>query len=160
MFKKAIRLIACIVGVQLVGVFGSLFSVGEIDPWYNELVQPFFQPPGWVFGPVWITLYTLIGIALFLLWQRTQKLSKQKQSRTLLFIFLVHLVFNAIWTPIFFGLHQIGFALIILLIIVGSLIYIMHRTWSLNRRITYLLIPYLAWVSFATILNFSLLILN
>jgi len=144
----------------LIGVFGSLFSIGEIDPWYNELVQPFFQPPGWIFGPVWITLYTLIGVVLFLLWQRTQKLRKRKEARTLLFLFIIHLVFNAIWTPIFFGLHQIGFALIILIIIVGSLAYLMYRFWSFDRKLTYLLLPYLVWVSFATILNCSLLILN
>jgi len=158
--KKLVQLISSIVLCQLAGLLGSIFTIGQIDGWYEFLEKPFFQPPSWLFGPVWIILYTLMGIAFYLLWQRTQKLSKQQESKNIVFLFLVHLVFNAIWTPVFFGLHQIGFAFIILMVIVGSLIYIMQRVWALDRRITYLLIPYLVWVSFATILNLSLLILN
>jgi len=158
--KKLVQLISSIVLCQLAGLLGSIFTIGQIDGWYEFLEKPFFQPPSWLFGPVWIILYTLMGIAFYLLWQRTQKLSKRQESKNIVFLFLVHLVFNAIWTPIFFGLHQIGFAFIILMVIVGSLIYIMQRAWVLDRKVTYLLIPYLAWVSFAMILNLSLLILN
>lgn len=158
--KEIGQLIGSILLCHLAGALGSIFTVSQVDSWLTTLERPFFQPPDWVFGPVWLILYTLMGIAFFLIWQRTHSLFKKAEAKNLVFLFLIHLVFNAIWTPIFFGLHQIGLALIILIIIVGTLKYIMYRAWKLDRRVTYLLIPYLLWVGFATILNFSIWLLN
>lgn len=158
--KQIVQLVLSIALCQSAGLIGSIFTIGGIDSWYQDLAKPFFNPPGWVFGPVWTVLYTLMGIALYFLWVRTQKLRKRQESKNLVFLFLIHLVFNAIWSPIFFGMHQIGFAFIIILAMVGSLIYIMYKAWNIDRRIAYILIPYLAWISFASILNLSLWILN
>ena len=158
--KQIVQIIGSIILCQLAGLLGSLFTVGAIDSWYQALDKPFFNPPSWVFGPVWLILYTFMGIALYLLWARTQKLRKRHESKNLVFLFLIHLVFNAIWSPIFFGMHQIGFAFVIILAMVGSLIYIMYKVWDIDRRIAYILMPYLAWISFASILNLSILILN
>lgn len=158
--KQIVQLVLSIALCQTAGLLGSIFTIGGIDSWYQGLAKPFFNPPGWVFGPVWIMLYTLMGVAFYLLWGRTQKLRKRHESKNLVFLFLIHLVFNAIWSPIFFGMHQIGFAFIIIIAMVGSLIYIMYKVWSIDRRISYILMPYLAWISFASILNLAIWILN
>ncbi|MFH1611630.1 MAG: TspO/MBR family protein [Patescibacteria group bacterium] len=158
--KQIFQLIGSIILCQLAGLLGSLFTIGAIDGWYQALNKPFFNPPSWLFGPVWTMLYTLMGVAFYLLWTRTPKLFKRNESKNLVFLFLIHLVFNAIWSPIFFGLHQIAFALVIIIVMVISLTYIMYKAWNIDRRVTYILIPYLAWILFASILNLALLILN
>ncbi|MBU4315549.1 tryptophan-rich sensory protein [Patescibacteria group bacterium] len=158
--KQIFQLIGSIILCQLAGLLGSLFTIGAIDGWYQALNKPFFNPPSWLFGPVWTMLYTLMGVAFYLLWTRTPQLFKRNESKNLVFLFLIHLVFNAIWSPIFFGLHQIAFALVIIIVMVISLTYIMYKAWNIDRRVTYILIPYLAWILFASILNLALLILN
>lgn len=125
--------------------------------WYNSLIKPSFTPPAWLFGPAWTILYILIGISAFLVFRKGLK--KNGASEALKF-FSIQLILNLLWSPVFFGAHQIllGFVVIILLW------YFIYRTIKLfekiDRTASYLLYPYLAWVTFASILNLSVLLLN
>jgi translocator protein len=154
--KSVLQFIFALVLTQGAGIIGSFATMPAIESWYRTLVMPqYITPPNWVFGPVWITLYTLMAFALVLLWQ-----SRSKHAKQLSFVFLVHLVVNACWSIVFFGMHAIGAALIILLVLWGMIIYIMYRSWCIDRHVTYLLAPYIAWVSFAGVLNAALWYLN
>jgi translocator protein len=159
--KKTFQLILSILVCQLAGIIGSVFTANSVTTWYTTLNKPFFNPPGWVFGPVWITLYTLMGITLFLIWQKYQSSrKKKKQIKKALVLFLVHLVFNALWSVIFFGLQQIWLAYICILILWLMIVLSMFWFYRINKYAMHLLIPYLVWVSFATVLNFTLGVLN
>ncbi|MBI2019196.1 tryptophan-rich sensory protein [Candidatus Daviesbacteria bacterium] len=157
------KLVASIALCQSAGIIGSFFTVSSISNWYNLLNQPSFRPPNFLFGPVWITLYTLMGISFYLIWIKLgdKKYSKKaKLIKLSLVIFLIHLFFNATWSIVFFGLHNIFLALINILVIWVFIVILISKFWSLDKRASVLLIPYLAWVSFATILNYSIWILN
>ncbi len=140
-----------------VGIAGSFFTAQGVSTWYPTLAKPFFNPPGWVFGPVWTLLYFLMGWAAYLVW------TKRRQNalvRAGLILFFVHLVFNFLWSVIFFTWQQIGWALaeiIVLDILIISLLVIFSK---IDKRAAYLLLPYLAWVLFATGLNLALFVLN
>lgn len=151
--KKILLLVAVILICQSAGIIGSLFTAQEIPTWYNSLQKPTFTPPGWLFGPVWITLYTLMGISLYLIWN-------SKKAKTTRNIFLIHLIFNASWSIIFFGLHQIFLALLNIILIWLIIILLIHLFNKINKKAAYLLIPYFLWVTFAGILNLSLFLLN
>lgn len=148
--KKFLRFVFAILICHAAGIVGSFFTVPEIDSWYALLEKPYFSPPNWVFGPVWLTLYTLIGVALYLIWQN-------KKIRSL---FLLHLIFNSAWSVLFFGFHWILLALMDIIFLVGMIGVLMILSWRVDRRVSYLLLPYFLWVFFASILNFSLYILN
>jgi len=151
------RLIASIVICLLPGIAGSAVTVAAVSQWYPTLVKPFFSPPSWIFGPVWTILYLMMGISLFLIWQKDPLTSGRKKA---LYIFAVQLILNAAWSPVFFGLRSIvgGMILITLLwLSIGLVIYTFDR---ISRKAALLLVPYFLWVSFASVLNFSLLILN
>jgi translocator protein len=157
-FKKKNNLfvyLTAIVGVNAVGALGSLFTP-DSNLWYDVLIKPSFNPPGWIFGPVWITLYTMIGIAFYMLWR--QRNSKKKDAALLWF--WIQLFLNAIWTPIFFGAQQIGLALVVIILLVASIITTMVKMNKISKTSAYLFVPYLLWVSFATVLNATLLYLN
>lgn len=145
------KLIFSILLAQSAGLIGTVFTFSAIPTWYATLVRPSFAPPNWVFGPVWTILYTLIGISLYLIW--TNKKGSLK-------LFLFHLFLNAIWSPIFFGAKNLGLAFIVILLMDITLVVIIKNFYKLNRLATYLLVPYLLWISFATILNFSFWQLN
>lgn len=151
------RLIISLVVPQLAGLFGSIFTVAAIPAWYASLVKPSFSPPSWLFGPVWFILYLLMGISIYLIWQ---KIGENKKVRTALWFFWIHLVFNAVWSPVFFGLKNPGFALVNIILIWLFIIVLIVKFWNINKWSTYLLIPYLFWVSFATVLNYFLWYLN
>lgn len=144
--KLLLSIIACLSA----GLIGSLATFPAIPTWYAGLIKPPFSPPNWIFGPVWTTLYILMGIAMYLVW-------KKKKSLTL---FLIHLVFNAGWSVVFFGLRSISGGMVVIIILWGFIIALIREFYRIDKRASYLLIPYLVWVSFAGILNFSLLILN
>ena len=139
------------IGVCLcAGLIGSVFTFPSIPTWYAALTKPAFSPPNWLFGPVWTTLYILMGLAMYLVWQKKGTLK----------LFLIHLVFNAGWSVVFFGLHSILGGMVVIIILWGLIVYLTGMFYRIDRAAAYLLIPYLAWVSFASILNFSLLTLN
>lgn len=125
--------------------------------WYNTLSKPFFNPPSWVFGPAWTILYTLMAISAILVWR---KRSKKKSVRDALKLFGIQLALNLIWSPVFFGAHNILLALIIIIFMLFFIVKTIMAFAKVDKLASYLLYPYLIWVSFATILNFSVYILN
>lgn len=137
---------------QLAGIIGSFFTAPAIDSWYATLIKPDFNPPGWVFGPVWITLYTLMGISLYLI--------IQKKDRFGVYIFLLHLILNSFWSIIFFGLHLTGVAFLEIMVLWTVILFLVLYFYKIEKRAAYLLVPYLAWVSFAAVLNYFLWQLN
>jgi len=149
------RLILSIIICQLAGLAGSVFTMPAIASWYINLQKPWFTPPNWLFGPVWISLYALMGISLYLAWQKG--LSK---NRLALGIFAVQLGLNAVWSFLFFGLQNplMGLAGIIPLWVFIALN--IRAFWKMDKRAGYLLVPYIAWVSIATALNYYVWILN
>ncbi len=144
------KLLISILISQSAGFVGTFFTINAIPTWYAFLNKPSFSPPNWLFGPVWTILYTLIGISLYKIWIKKGDLK----------LFFFHLVLNAIWSPIFFGLKNLGLAFLIILMMDISLIIITKRLLKTNRISAYLLIPYLLWISFASMLNFSIWKLN
>lgn len=147
----------------MAGFIGTFFTFSAIPDWYQYLDKPFFSPPNWIFGPVWTTLYTLMGISLYLNWIKLSdtKFSKHKSYiKTSVTIFLVHLFFNAIWSIVFFGLQELFLALINILIIWAMIVWMIIRFTKTDKWAAFLLYPYLAWVSFATLLNLSIWLLN
>lgn len=143
---------------QSAGFIGSFFTANSVRTWYLTLEKPFFNPPSWVFAPVWTTLYTLMGIALYLVWQKT--LTSKKGNAFAVWFFLAHLVVNALWSVIFFGAKDLLAALITILVLWGMIAYLIKLFYPVNKNAAYLLLPYLAWVSFATLLNAAILLLN
>ena len=143
---------------QSAGVIGSVFTASSIPTWYASLEKPFFNPPNWLFGPVWITLYTLMGISLYLVWN-TQRQAKKKDYFPV-WLFLLHLVVNAAWSIIFFGAQNLLAGMITIVILLILIVQLIKLFYPIQKNAAFLLIPYLVWVSFATLLNFSLLLLN
>lgn len=152
--KTVLTIIGCILLCNLAGVLGVITTETGNSPWYQQLNKPSFNPPGWVFGPVWTTLYTMMGIALFLL------IRQWPGSRLAIAMFVVQLVLNAMWTPVFFGAHQIGWALVVIIAMWVAIVGTMITAWAVSPAATWLLVPYLLWVSFATVLNATLWRLN
>ena len=142
---------------QLAGVVGSAFTTPAIPTWYASLKKPFFTPPSWVFAPVWITLYTLMGISLYIVWKKG--FSTRGAARAVN-LFGIQLVLNTLWSAVFFGMQSplYGFVVIVLLWI--ALIATIVTFYGISKAAGALLIPYFLWGSFASLLNFSILILN
>ena len=155
--EKLLKLLLAIAVSQLAGVVGSAFTVSAIPTWYAMLDKPSFSPPNWLFGPVWVTLYTLMGISFFLIWQKG--LGRLEVRRAALF-FLIHLIFNAAWTIIFFGFQNLLLAFIEIIILWALIAILIAQFRKIYKWAAVLLIPYLIWVSFAAVLNFSLWKLN
>ena len=136
---------------------GSAFTFSQIPTWYATLNQPSFNPPSWIFGPVWTTLYLLMGIALYLVWEKGIKDAKAKQAVVL---FGIQLVLNSLWSIIFFGLHNIPLALAEIVVLLAFIVATVVKFYRIHRWAAYLLLPYLAWSTFATFLTYSYWILN
>ena len=137
------------------GILGSFFTFSSIPTWYATLIKPSFSPPNFVFGPVWTILYALMGISLYLVWT-----SKAKSRQYAVKLFFVQLGLNALWSIIFFGLKSPGLALIEIIALWVAIFLTVKAFLKISKVASYLLYPYLAWVSFASILNFSIWILN
>jgi len=155
--RNTLKFFVSILICLLAGGLGTIFTISSIPTWYAHLNKPFFSPPNYLFAPVWTTLYILMGISLYLIWKKG---IKTKKIREAIYIFGIQLVLNAIWSPIFFGAKNIFLALAVIILM---WIYILKTIVSfskINKLVSYLLYPYIAWVSFATILNFSVWILN
>jgi tryptophan-rich sensory protein len=154
---KILKIIISITIAELFGIIGSVFTMSSIPTWYTSLVKPSWNPPSWLFGPVWTTLYALMGVASYLVWQER---NRSKSAKMALFVYGVHLALNAIWSIIFFGLQNPGLALAEILFLLISIIVTMVLFWRINHWATYLMVPYLLWVCFATFLNFTIWRLN
>jgi translocator protein len=157
MVAKIFRLIASVIIPLAAGFIGSYFTVSEILTWYSVLNKPFFNPPNYLFGPVWTTLYILMGISFFIVWN--SKINESKRTRAIGYYF-AQLFFNIFWSIGFFGLHSPLLGLIII-IMLWILIFQTIKTFAkINKAASYLLYPYIAWVSFASILNLAIFLLN
>lgn len=155
--KNILKLILCIGLCQLAGIIGSFYTTDAIPTWYASLNKPALNPPNWIFGPVWITLYTLMGIALYIIWKKGADTPGVKSAMT---IFFIQLIFNTAWSIVFFGSQNIFAALIVIIILwllILLTIIFFHRLSSLA---VYLLVPYIIWVSFASYLNYMIYRLN
>ncbi|GGZ35577.1 sensory protein TspO [Echinicola pacifica] len=151
-----IHLILCIAGIVIIGSISGIANIGNIETWYSTLEKPGFNPPNNLFGPVWTILYGLMGLSLYLIWVSPAG----KERRDALKVFFIQLVFNFCWSFIFFYFHLIGLAAIEILILWGMIIYMIRSFAAINKWAAYLQVPYLAWVSFASILNISIWWLN
>lgn len=151
-----LKVIVSIIVSELVGILSAPITINAIPGWYAQLTKPPFNPPNWIFGPVWTFLYMLMGISFGIIWN--MKSSKKTKKAKIYFLFQLFL--NFLWSIGFFGLHSpiMGLAIIIPLWILILLCIL--RFYPLSKIASYLFIPYLMWVSFAAILNFSLFILN
>jgi tryptophan-rich sensory protein len=141
----------------MVGFVGSIFTAPNIPTWYASLVKPEFAPPNWVFFPVWTTLYILIGISFALIWQSG---FRKKENKIAGAVFAIQLFLNGIWSYLFFGLQNIFYGLIGIIAVWISILATMILFYKISKKATYLLIPYILWVSFATFVNYYLWILN
>lgn len=150
-----IKLIICILLCLSAGLIGSIFTMPAINSWYIYLNKPSFNPPGWLFGPVWTTLYILMGISLYLFLN-----SKKKKPLYSIDVFALQLLLNFMWSIIFFGFKNILFAFINIFFLWVLILMTILKFYKVNKTSGLLLIPYLLWVTFAAILNFSILILN
>jgi tryptophan-rich sensory protein len=153
-----LKLLGCILISGSAGFIGAVFTARSVKTWYVELAKPSFNPPGWLFGPVWMVLYIMMGVALYIVWERA---THQKVGVTsAVGFFIVQLVLNAAWSVIFFGQRQVFFALVDISLLWVSILMTMILFWRISHAAGMLLVPYLLWVSFAALLNFSIWQLN
>lgn len=155
--RNFLKLITSVVACELVGILGAIFTTSAIPTWYATINKPFFSPPNWVFGPVWTSLYLLMGISLYLIWAKGLK---KKSVKSAVNLFIAQLTLNFIWSPAFFGLKSPLFGLIVITFLWCFIVMTMKKFYPLSKMSFYLLVPYLFWVSFATILNASIFLLN
>jgi benzodiazapine receptor len=150
--KNTLALLGFIALCLAAGALGAAVTAPAIATWYPTLVKPSFNPPNWIFGPVWTTLYVLMAIAAWLVWRR----GGFAATRTAMLLFVGQLMLNSLWSLLFFGLHRTDLALVdvVLLLVVIAATALAFRRHSATA--TLLLLPYLAWVSFATALNFAI----
>ncbi len=156
-YIKAARLAISVVVCQLAGLAGYFFTASSVPSWYGSLAKPSFNPPYWVFSPVWITLYALMGISLYLVWQKGLM---KKNVKAALIAFGIQLALNILWTVIFFGLRSPFYAFIEIIFLWAAILLTIINFYKVSKYSAYLLVPYILWVSFAIALNFVIIILN
>jgi tryptophan-rich sensory protein len=154
------RLIIALVLPQLAGLIGSLFTTQAIPTWYATLNRPSFAPPNWLFAPAWTLLFILMGIAFYLVWQSPVKGSQEKIKRQAIKFFLIQLVFNTLWSIIFFGQQLLYLAFVEIVILWILILLTILRFNKIKPLAAYLMIPYLLWVTFASVLNLGFALLN
>ncbi len=154
--QKITKLIGCLFLTLLTGGISGWFTVSSIATWYATLHKPSFNPPNYLFGPVWTVLYILMGISFFLILQ--QPLTDQRKKATR--IFIIQLALNFFWSIIFFNFHLLGIALIEILVMWFSILLMIISFHQVNKLTSLIQLPYLCWVSFATVLNAGILYLN
>ncbi|SNS30785.1 TspO and MBR related proteins [Belliella buryatensis] len=149
------KLVISILIPQVSGVLGALVTVSSVGSWYQTINKPSFNPPSWVFGPVWTTLYIMIGISLYLIWK-----SNHPFKQRALWLFGIQMVLNALWSPAFFGLESPLLGLIVIIPLWISILACIKLFKPISNTAAYLFIPYFLWVSFASLLNASIWYLN
>ncbi len=155
--KNLPKLIVSIIACELVGILGTPFTLSAIPAWYSTLNKPGFSPPGWIFGPVWTLLYFFMGISFYLIWVQGWK---HKRARTAGKFFLLQLGVNFLWSPIFFGLRSPILGFITIIVLWFLIVITMRKFYPLSKPAFYLLVPYFLWVSFTTLLNATIVLLN
>ena len=151
--NKSLSLVLILSITFIASGIGGFITATFKEPWYSQIVLPSFNPPSWVFGPVWTTLYILMSVAIWRIWIHYY-------DNKILKLYFLHLFFNMIWSVIFFGFHQIGLALLDLLVILIFIVLLM-KIYFVKDKISFaLMIPYFAWSFYALILNYNIFILN
>ena len=155
--KNSLKLIIAILVSELAGIIGSVFTFSAIPNWYATLARPALNPPAWIFGPVWTTLYLLMGISAFLIWKKGLG---RRDVKIALSIFIGQLILNTLWSIIFFGLESPGGALIEIVFLWCAILATIITFSRISRLAGWLLAPYILWVSFAGYLNYAIWALN
>ena len=155
--NNTLKLIIAIAIPLIVGGTSGFFTATGVESWYQTIARPTWNPPGWLFGPVWTTLYVMMGISLFLVWKEDTSVELKKIGIAL---FAVQLVLNFFWSFIFFNQHQIGWALVEIAVMWVFILLTIFAFAQVNKAAAWLLVPYISWVSFATILNYTTWQLN
>ncbi len=151
------KLIIAILIPLLVGFTSGFFTAGNVGGWYVTVQKPSWNPPNWLFGPVWTSLYILMGISLFLVWRSDAAV---QVKRTALLLFALQLTLNFFWSLIFFQMHQIGWALVEIIVLWLLILATIFSFAKVNNLAAWLLVPYISWVSFASLLNYTIWKLN
>jgi translocator protein len=154
--RQIVTLVVSVAACLGAGFVGSRFSIGSVHTWYPTLSKPTWTPPAWVFAPVWTALYCMMGIAAGLVWSR----AGWAVARVSLILFAIQLVLNVTWSAIFFGLHQPGWAFAEIVLLWAAIAATAGEFWRVSKAAGWLMIPYLAWVTFASALNFAVWRLN
>lgn len=159
---KVARLVIWIALAQAAGMVGSVFTLPALPTWYASLIKPAFTPPGWLFGPVWFGLYTLIGLAAYIVWESRSTHTDRKQQliKDALRLFGVQLVLNAVWSALFFGARQPVVAFGEILVLWMFVAATIKAFKAIKPLAALLLVPYLVWISFAALLNLGIALLN
>lgn len=155
--NKLSKLITAILACEGIGLISTPFTIASIRTWYSTLNRPSFSPPNWVFGPVWTILYFMMGVSAYLIWVKGLK---NKKIKVALMYFLIQLFLNLLWSIIFFGFHSPVLALIDIILLWLMILQTILKFNKISKQSSYLLVPYLLWVSFALVLNFSIVMLN
>ncbi|HLD20113.1 MAG TPA: TspO/MBR family protein [Patescibacteria group bacterium] len=162
--NNTLKFIIAIVVSELAGIIGSVFTTPSIPTWYAGLVKPVFNPPSWVFGPVWTTLFALMGISLFWIWQKRPYILENIRMlwvwRMGVVLFSGQLILNTLWSIIFFGLRSPGGALIEIVFLWLAILSTIIAFAKISKLAAWLLVPYIVWVGFAMYLNYSIWRLN
>ena len=151
--NKYLSLLLILIITFIASAIGGFTTASFKEPWYSQIILPSFNPPSWVFAPVWSSLYVIMSVAIWKIWINFFDLNILK-------LYFIHLFFNGMWSVLFFGFHQIGLALINLIIILIFIILLMKKYLIRDKVSFYLMTPYLIWSSYALILNSSIFILN
>jgi translocator protein len=154
---NTIKLIISIAIPVAIGATSGFFTVTGVESWYQTINKPSWNPPSWIFGPVWTSLYVMMGIALYLVWKSD---SSSILKKTAFILFAVQLLFNFFWSFIFFNQQQVGWALVEMLIMWVLILLTIFAFANVSKTAAWLLVPYIVWVSFAAILNFTIWKLN
>ncbi len=155
--KNFLKLLVSILIPLIVGGIGSFFTMPNIDFWYEYLNKPFLSPPNWIFGPVWTTLYVLMGISAFLIWRNGLD---KKDVKKALAIFIFQLFLNSLWSVIFFGFQDPMTAFVGIISLWCAIMATIISFYKVSKIAGLILIPYILWVSFASYLNLMIWILN
>lgn len=155
--SSLLRLFVLVGGTFFVAVSGSVVTTPNIDPWYTSLLKPGWVPPNWLFAPVWTILYFLMALAAFFVWQKGCHKPAVKMGLTL---YILQLGINFLWSFLFFGFHELAAAFATILGLLALIIITAFLFWRLDKKAGLLFIPYILWVSFATLLNLAVWRLN
>ena len=157
MVQNLSALVAFVVLCELAGVIGSIFTISSIPTWYAVLRKPWFTPPNWLFGPIWLTLYFLMGISLYLVFENERNKAKEKPA---LWAFGIQLFLNVLWSVLFFGMHYLLYGFIEIVLLWISIAVTIILFFKISKAAAYLLLPYILWVTIAASLSYYVFILN
>ena len=150
--SNPVKLVLSLAITVILGLSGGFFSVSEIPGWYAQLQRPSWNPPNWIFPPVWTLLFVMMGISLFLVWKNNVPVGVKKMA---IIFFSIQLLLNILWSYVFFKQHAMGWALVEIIILWIAILLTIFAFGKISSLAAWLLVPYISWVSFAAILNYT-----